>query len=79
MISFKEFNFKKSVKLGNLEKSDKVHFDKLTKSGWDIKSFNVTSKGYEIEIWNKKLKVKGSYTGKNPSAAIKVAANSVKG
>ena len=61
-----------------MEKGDKVHFDKLTKSGWDIKSFNVTSKGYEIEIWNKKLKVKGSYTGKNPSAAIKMAANSVK-
>ena len=36
MISFREFNFNKSVKLGNLEKDDKVHFDKLTKSGWDI-------------------------------------------
>lgn len=78
MKSFKEFNFKKSVKLGNLEKSDKVHFDKLTKAGWDIKSFIVTSKGYEIDIWNKKLKVKGSYTGKNPSDAIKKAAGSVK-
>ena len=78
MISFREFNFKKAVKMGNLEKDDKVHFDKLTKLGWDIKSFKVGSKGYEIEIWNKKLKVKGSYTGKNPSAAIKMAADSVK-
>jgi hypothetical protein len=74
MISFREFNFNKSVKLGNLEKGDKVHFDKLTKLGWNIDEFNVTSKGYEITIQHKKGG-RAKFVGKNPSDAIKIAAN----
>jgi hypothetical protein len=75
MISFREFNFKKSVKLGNLEKGDKVHFDKLTKLGWNIDAFNVTSKGYEITIQHKNKRGRAKFVGKNPSDAIKIAAN----
>ena len=74
MISFRKFNFNKSVKLGNLEKGDKVHFDKLTKLGWNIDEFNVTSKGYEITIQHKKGG-RAKFVGKNPSDAIKIAAN----
>ena len=78
MITYKElmeeFNFKKSVKLGNLEKSDKVHFDKLTKLGWKIDVFNLTSRGYEITIQHKKGG-RAKFVGKNPSDAIKIAAD----
>ena len=73
MISFREFNFKKSVKLGNLEKGDKVHFDKLTKLGWKIDAFNLTSKGYEITIQHKKGGRAKFIDPKSPSKVLKTA------
>ena len=42
MISFREFNFNKAVKAGNLEKSDKKYVDEIEKRGYKIKDFIIT-------------------------------------
>ncbi len=67
------FNFKSAVKNGFLEKGDEKYVKELTKKGWEIDEFNITSKGFEITVINKK-KVKKTFTDKLPELALKNAA-----
>ena len=69
MISFREFNFNKAVKAGNLEKSDKKYVDEIEKRGYKIKDFIITSKGYELTIASGREKK--SFIGKTPEDVLK--------
>ena len=71
MIKFREFNFNKAVKAGNLEKSDKKYIDEIEKRGYKITEFNITSKGYELTIASGREKKK--FVGKTPEDVLKKA------
>ena len=71
MISFRELNFNKAVKAGNLEKSDKKYVDEIEKRGYKIKDFIITSKGYELTIASGREKK--SFIGKTPEDVLKKA------
>jgi len=71
------FNFKSAVKNGFLDKSDEKYVKELKKKGWDIDEFNITSKGFEITVINKK-KVKKTFSDKRPELVLKTAATKSK-
>jgi len=66
-----EFNFKAAVKLGMLEKSDEKYIKSLSKKGWKIKEFNITSKGFELTMTKQGKETK--FTEKNPELSLKKA------
>ena len=75
------FNFKSAVKLGMLAKSDEKYIDIIEKKKWEIYEFNLTSKGYEIILFqmsDSKKKQYTQYIGDSPSAALKLASKKVK-
>ena len=75
------FNFKSAVKLGMLEKSDEKYIDIIEKKKWEIYEFNLTSKGYEIILFqmsDSKKKQYTQYIGDTPSDALKLASKKVK-
>ena len=71
------FNFKSAVKNGFLDKGDEKYVKELKKKGWDIDEFNITSKGFEITVINKK-KVKKTFSDKRPELVLKTAATKSK-
>ena len=75
------FNFKSAVKLGMLAKSDEKYIDIIEKKKWEIYEFNLTSKGYEIILFqmsDSKKKQYTQYIGDSPSAALQLASKKVK-
>ena len=75
------FNFKSAVKLGMLDKSDEKYIDIINKKKWEIYEFNLTSKGYEIILFqmsDSKKKQYTQYLGDSPSAALQLASKKVK-
>ena len=75
------FNFKSAVKLGMLAKSDEKYVDIIEKKKWEIYEFNLTSKGYEIILFQmsgSKKKQFTQYIGDSPSAALQLASKKVK-
>ena len=71
------FNFKSAVKNGFLDPPDEKYVKELKKKGWEIDEFNITSKGFEITVINKR-KVKKTFTDKRPELALKTAAQKSK-
>ena len=75
------FNFRSAVKLGMLAKSDEKYVDIIEKKKWEIYEFNLTSKGYEIILFqmsDSKKKQYTQYLGDSPSAALQLASKKVK-
>ena len=70
-----KFNFQAAVVLGMLEKGDEKYVKDLKKKGWDIDSFNLTSKGYEITIQHKKGGRAKYIDKKSPNKALKTASD----
>jgi len=65
------FDFKAAVKLGMLDKTDKRYFDDIEKKKWKVEEFNLTSKGFEVTVMSGSKKK--TFTGKNPTEALKIA------
>ena len=54
-----------------LEKSDEKYIKSLSKKGWEIKEFNITSKGFELTMTKQGKETK--FTEKNPELSLKKA------
>ena len=64
-----------------LAKSDEKYVDIIEKKKWEIYEFNLTSKGYEIILFQmsgSKKKQFTQYIGDSPSAALQLASKKVK-